>query len=275
MDPPDTPYTIGYEGLFAGHFRKTKTYSTFRKHGTTDWLLIFTRGGHGLFRWKGGRLVTRKGDLVLLQPGTLHDYGLVAPGEPWELQWVHFFPVPGWMPWLKWPPLTSGMGYCRVTDPDTFRRISTRFEEMRRLSLRSLKLRESLAMNALEEILLWCRELLAQTDTRPVDPRIRRAIDLLDEHQDRPISGAALAAQVGLSISRLAHLFQSEIGMPPRRYWEGRRLDQARQLLTRTQLPVGEIARQVGFENQFYFSLRFKKAAGLSPLAYRRKSPVG
>ncbi len=274
MQPLETPFTIGYEGLLAGHFRKTKSYSTFRKNGTTDWLLIFTRSGRGLFRWKGGRLITRKGDLVLLQPGTLHDYGLVAPGEPWELQWAHFFPVAGWIPWLKWPQLTPGLGHCRVTDPKIFRRLSTRFEEMRRLSLRSLRHRENLAMNALEEILLWCREVLAQTGAHPIDPRIRQAVDLLDDRQDRPISSSALAAQVGLSVSRMAHLFQAEIGLPPRRYWESRRLDQARQLLARTQLPVGEIARQVGFENQFYFSLRFKKATGLSPLAYRRKAPA-
>jgi AraC family transcriptional regulator of arabinose operon len=273
MKPAETPFIIGYGGLLTDHFRKTKTYSAYRKNGTTDWLLILTHSGRGRFRWKGGQFITRKGDLILLQPGTFHDYGLVVPGELWDLQWVHFFPASDWLPWLKWPQLAPGMGYCRAAEPAVFRRLTLRFEEMRRLSLRSLKNRETLAMNALEEILLWCHEVLAQTDSRSIDLRIRKAVDLLNDLQDRSISSPELATRVGLSVSRLAHLFESQVGMPPRRYWESRRLDQARQLLTRTQLPVGEVARQVGFENQFYFSLRFKKATGLPPLAYRRKAP--
>jgi AraC family transcriptional regulator of arabinose operon len=262
-------------GLLAGHFRQNKSYESYREHGTDDWLLIFTRGGRGSFRWKGGRLITQKGDLVLSRPGTFHHYGLVDRGQPWELQWVHFLPRPDWTIWLKWPEVAPGLGLCRITDRAVFRRLSLRFEEMRRLSLRSLGQRETLAMNALEEIILWCAEALAQPASGPADPRIRRAVDLLNDLQDRPISTAELARKVGLSLSRLSHLFTAQVGVSPRRYWESRRLDQARQLLARTQLPVGEIARQVGFDNQFYFSLRFKKATGQSPLAYRRNGPTG
>ena len=50
---------------------------------------------------------------------------------------------------------------------------------------------------------------------------------------------------------------------------EQQRIARARQLLTMTSLSVKEIARQVGYDTQFYFSLRFKKQTGQNPTAYR------
>jgi AraC family transcriptional regulator of arabinose operon len=52
-------------------------------------------------------------------------------------------------------------------------------------------------------------------------------------------------------------------------YVEARRIERATQLLRVTSLSVKQIAEQVGFESPFYFSLRFKKATGISPSAYR------
>ena len=256
-------------GLLAGHFNQTRRYATRRPGGTDDWLLIFTRSGQGIFRWPGGQLSTRRGDLVLTRPGTPHDYGLVQPGEPWELQWVHFLPRPQWLVWLKWRELAPGLSSCRVTEPETFRRLGRRFSEMKKLSERSSRHHETLAMNALEEIILWCDEINMQEGE--IDARIRRAVDLLNDLHSS-LSHEEVARKVGLSSSRLAHLFVEQIGVTPRNYLEKRRLEQARQLLRRTQFPVAEIARQVGFESQFYFSLRFKKATGQAPLAFRQQS---
>ncbi len=47
--------------------------------------------------------------------------------------------------------------------------------------------------------------------------------------------------------------------------------DRARQLLEFTQEPVSAIARQVGFENPFYFTLRFRRHLGASPREWRQQ----
>jgi len=57
--------------------------------------------------------------------------------------------------------------------------------------------------------------------------------------------------------------------MTPRGYAERQRLGRSMQLLEVTLLPVNEVARQAGFENQFYFAARFKKLTGRSPSAFR------
>jgi AraC family 4-hydroxyphenylacetate 3-monooxygenase operon regulatory protein len=48
-------------------------------------------------------------------------------------------------------------------------------------------------------------------------------------------------------------------------------MERARSLLTLTSSPVSEIAYQVGFRSPFYFTRVFKRAAGMSPAAFRKR----
>jgi len=55
------------------------------------------------------------------------------------------------------------------------------------------------------------------------------------------------------------------MGTTPQRFAERLRLDHARHLLERTNLSVSEVAAEVGFDDPFYFSRRFKRAFGKAP----------
>ena len=54
-------------------------------------------------------------------------------------------------------------------------------------------------------------------------------------------------------------------------YQTALRMARARQLLDRTAAPVAEIAREVGYEDPFYFSRRFQRHHGMSPTQFRRR----
>jgi AraC-like DNA-binding protein len=49
------------------------------------------------------------------------------------------------------------------------------------------------------------------------------------------------------------------------------RLKQSCQLLLTSELPIGEIAAQTGYDNPLNFSRSFKNAYGISPSEYRQK----
>jgi AraC family transcriptional regulator of arabinose operon len=89
------------------------------------------------------------------------------------------------------------------------------------------------------------------------------------QHLREKIAIEALAEVVGLSSSRLSYLFKRQNGITPQQYFEQQRLERARQLLELTDLPVKAIAADVGFDNPFYFTLRFKRHLGESPREYR------
>ena len=47
------------------------------------------------------------------------------------------------------------------------------------------------------------------------------------------------------------------------------RMNYARELLTTTSLPIGEIAERCGYESNIYFSRQFKRKIGMTPTEYQ------
>ena len=139
------------------------------------------------------------------------------------------------------------------------------------LAISAERLGRDLAMNALESVLLDCVRLNPRTDEHSLDPRLERAISFVIQGMRRKITLDDIAHSAGLSKPQIVRLFRNHMGITPARFVEQQRLDRARQMLAVTALPVQTIAWEVGFDNPFYFSLRFKKHLGLSPTEYRTK----
>ena len=60
-----------------------------------------------------------------------------------------------------------------------------------------------------------------------------------------------------------------KIGISPQEYLLSLKMEKACNLLTNLQLSIGDVARQVGYEDQLTFSKIFKKSKGVSPKLYR------
>jgi AraC family transcriptional regulator of arabinose operon len=190
----------------------------------------------------------------------------------WEFAWAHVHARPAWIPWLAWPQRAPGLRILAVPDPAAFAAIAARFQEAHHHACSARHHRHELALNALEEVLLRADEHNAASpagrDGR-LDPRLRAAIDRCLRDLAAPWDIARLAQAAGLSPSRFAHLFRSELGESPRRFLERHRIDRARHLLRATAAPVAGIAHEVGFPDPFHFSIRFRACTGRSPSAWR------
>jgi len=79
------------------------------------------------------------------------------------------------------------------------------------------------------------------------------------------------AAAANLSPNYLTNLLKHETGETFTSLVTSRRMEKARELLAYTTLRVSEIAEAVGFEDEAYFTRRFKQYYLVSPLAYRGK----
>lgn len=257
--------------LLTGHFHETSGYRAVRRRGVGDWLLVYTTGGRGRFGHAGGELIVEAGDWVLLRPGTPHDYGVEGELERWELVWAHFQPRADWAEWLDWPAVADGLMRLRIEDGG---RLGEQFLRVHALLGSSHERREALAFNALEALLLGC-DAFNQRGDRPGDERIRRAVEFIEDRLAEKLLIDDVAEAVWLSPSRLAHLFREETGETVQGHIEARRMQVAADLLRRTSFPVKQVAASVGFESQFYFSQRFKRWMGVSPLQFRQQTPGG
>lgn len=79
-----------------------------------------------------------------------------------------------------------------------------------------------------------------------------------------------LAAAAGVSREHLARVYAKHVGMGPVTALRALRLSRAAELLSHTNLGIAEIARIVGFPNEFHFSRSFRRLSGSSPSEFRR-----
>lgn len=266
-DRPDMPY-CSFTELLSDEFDVDSTYEVWRKDGTPDWLLTCTLDGAGRIGHAAGDLICRPRTLALVRPGHRHDYGTNPAAGHWHFLWAHFHPRPTWHELLAWPAASAGVLHLDLSESPAWERVETRLRAMHYLATGAEKRGDFLAMNALEEALLWCDAEIAGNGPR-LDGRVRRAIEIMCRRlrENHPLE--TLAEACGLSASRLSHLFQEQVGRTPQQFLELQRLQRAKQLLERTDRSIHEIAYDLGYQNPFYFTRRFKRHAGKSPRAYR------
>ena len=96
-----------------------------------------------------------------------------------------------------------------------------------------------------------------------------QALDAQAHAGDEDTSLAALAARMGVSDRHLRRIFLAEHGVTPVQYLCTRRLLLAKQLLTDTSLPVGQVALQCGFRSLRRFNAAFAESYRMSPSRLR------
>jgi AraC-like DNA-binding protein len=98
---------------------------------------------------------------------------------------------------------------------------------------------------------------------------LQRVIRYVRENLDRGIGLNDAATAAFLSPNYLAHLLKKETGKTFTELVTERRLERARELLANTDMRVGEVANAAGFQDEAYFSRRFRQWFHQSPRAFR------
>lgn len=106
-----------------------------------------------------------------------------------------------------------------------------------------------------------------------LDPRVARAVALMEARIDAPVPVAVIARAVGLSPRRLESLFRSGLGTTPGAHALSLRLAAARRMLTDTGHPLAEIALRTGFSSPSALSRAMRRGLGQSPSAMRKRMP--
>jgi len=141
---------------------------------------------------------------------------------------------------------------------------------------RELYLKVQSLLPALLNVYLDTQEFLGNPPTLRGgrDERVLKGIGELDRMPlDRIIGRLELAARLGLSPSHMNALFSVHLGMTPTRYLELRRLNTAKNMLSRTSKSVKAIALELGFRHESHFCLWFKRLTQKRPSALRPSMP--
>lgn len=101
--------------------------------------------------------------------------------------------------------------------------------------------------------------------------RLKRALDFIETHYGEPLTVDRVAKEVYLSSSRLSHIIKSELGVTLGDYISKVRIEKAEALLLKDrELSISQIALEVGFPDQSYFTKVFKKIEKCTPKIFRQ-----
>ena len=250
----------------SGFYRNVAVPGTSRRN-PGDHLLIWVLEGSMDATVDGRRIRAHSGDLVSLPPGVAHEYDADRSAD-WSWLWVHYggalatevtaaLTGDGHVVAFGHPPAVrsafSGLVVAAATDgpPSPLRPADAR-------------------LVALLGLMLEHRT----RDERP--PRDDRDLELvlawISEHLADPIELQTLVARSGYSAAQLTRLFRARTGLAPIAYLTQARMTQAAWMLAETGATIAEVARSVGYDDQFHFSRRFRQVRGVAPTEYRTEA---
>ena len=116
------------------------------------------------------------------------------------------------------------------------------------------------------KLLQQSHEALDATRQPEIVRRLREMLELHYQHEHRP---SEYARMLGVSSRTLARIVNKHLHETLSELIRERVMKHAKWQLLHTLKPVKEVAFEVGFDDEFYFSRLFKRACGCSPMYYR------
>ncbi|MDY7992611.1 helix-turn-helix transcriptional regulator [Paenibacillus polymyxa] len=123
-----------------------------------------------------------------------------------------------------------------------------------------------------ELLLLWQEDHTHIDQNNISNPALPASVEgtlsYMENNYEKPITVKQLAEQANVSIWQYSQMFRKITGKKPLHYLTELRLNHAKRLLLDCKRPLREIARQVGFSDEYYFNRRFRQLTGISPGKY-------
>jgi AraC family transcriptional regulator, arabinose operon regulatory protein len=256
---------IGYYPQAKHHFRE-------RPVGSTELILIYCIEGKGEILLKDSTYQVSADHYFIIPSGMPHSYHSDL-SQPWSIYWIHFSGIKSGI---------FGKFACQSIPIERGKssRISDRLELFSEI-FRNLE--RGFSLETLEYVNLCLPHLLASfthlsqfrliKESGERDP-VSQSINFMLEHLTRKLKLEEISIQTGLSASHYSRLFLNRTGHSPIDYFIQLKIQRACRLLDNSGWMIADVSREMGFEDQFYFSRVFRKVMGMSPGEYRKRGSL-
>lgn len=99
--------------------------------------------------------------------------------------------------------------------------------------------------------------------------KVKRAIEYVRSHYREDIGFKDIADELRMSPFHFARMFKHSTSESPQQFIMRCRIDAAKRLLVETDRNIADIALEVGYKSQSYFTTRFAQLVGMTPAAFR------
>jgi len=101
---------------------------------------------------------------------------------------------------------------------------------------------------------------------------VKRFFHLVEENHQKNLSLSDYSGMIGVTPNHLTQTMKLLTGKTSSQIIKAKQLLEIKRLLVHTNLSVSEIANQLNFEDQSYFTKFFKRETGMTPIQYRAYS---
>ncbi len=265
--PADWQRDLFYSVVRAGHlkagFEHRIQRETYPGHE-----MILCLSGRGWVQVAGKKHEVAADDLVWVNCHHPHAYGAIIK-EPWEVYWLR----------IEGRPLDRVAQLLEIRSQPVLKSLDARaaaleFERACR-HMTGTRPSDAALVNASVTALIALAFEARLSDPGMIRPElpmpVQKALEKMRLYFHQPIRVAELAQLAGMSESHFSRQFKTAIGTSPIDWLRRERINQAKHRLIESDDPVKEIARQVGYSDQFFFSKDFKKMTKLTPTQFREQ----
>ena len=263
--PSETARSIFLTALRAGHLQAGSEYRIERRICVGHDLLLCLKG-RGFVQIFGCVHPVLPGELAWLNGHHPHAHW-ADPTDPWELLWAR---IEGHILQQIFSDLeVQRTPVFEFADPKGVTRIFRRILRTMNSNSPAMEARVNADASCLISSLFETRQHNRLIPNLGANGALQTTVDKLNLYFYRPWRIEELAHTAGMSVPNFFRSFRRMTGSTPINYLRRIRINQAKRRLIESTDSIKEIAEQVGYSDQFYFSRDFKHHTGMSPSDFR------
>lgn len=253
-----------------GYYPKAKHHYRERLDGADEAIMFFCQEGQGticIYTENHWEKISIQPFSIFCIPPKIPHYYYSNDADPWSIIWVHFS-----SPLIEQLPIQS-FTLASMSDGQKREILEASLIELFSMDRKNYTLENAIFIaNLLRHILVTSYYYLDTTHSnQKKDYLLTACIQYMAQHLQAFITLEDLSQKFNVSTSYLNKIFKKETGKSPIGFFTKLKMDEACKLLRITKLKIIEIAKELGYDDPYYFSRLFKKYNHMSPKAYRER----
>lgn len=239
-------------------------YYVSRPQGLVSHQFLITASGCGRLKVNDSEYILKEGSIFYLPPALPHEY--MPHSAEWNTRWLVFRGGHA-------DDMMKRMGFdgCVVCDAPVSDRMTNLFSQIMSCAKEPVNGGERSSPLLYEFIMLAREHMLTGPSDDIKNMMTERAISYIDKHYSEDIALDELAELSGVSAQYFCRVFHGCTGMRPVEYINNKRVSEAKLLLVSGNMKISDIALKVGFRDNNYFGIVFRRATGISPREFRQR----
>jgi AraC family transcriptional regulator of arabinose operon len=253
-----------------GYYPKAEFHYAERPSGISQHIIIYCVDGSGWLEINKKRIDVHPSEFIIIPANVPHRYG-ASSNKPWTIYWVHFK-----------GELAAYITELILNNSENYKpNLSYNDQRIKLFEVIYHNLEKGYSGDALRYVNMIFSHFLSSliyeekfndSELKKDENIVALSVDLMQKKIHTVIKLSEFASFANLSASHFSAIFKSKTGYSPIEYFNHLKIQKACQYLSFTDMPVKELALNLGIEDQYYFSRMFAKLMGMAPTEYRRKN---